>query len=872
VVARNVNTNVFTVAAQQPILGLLHRERDLKAASASADASRADQADAQSQIAEQVRTTYLRLFEARAGVAIAEASIEQLQKQVQDAQARYNAGTITKADLLRFQTAVANAEQQRIQAATQAQTARQALLTLLARNPEDPSVEFVEPVELEREAAVRPGSSNDELINRALQNRPEVQRAQKEAEAARANGQARLFELLPEVDVQAAYSNVRGQIFQPENSSFIGVATSWPFFTWGTRWYAAQSAQRQADASASLLENTRKQVAYDVSSNAVQLEAQFVVVQVAETAIASAEEAYRVTSAQVSAGTATTTDLLDAQSALTTARLNLARAQYERTIARVALIAPPPSGDPMPAEAHPEVSWRPSHSPGLVGLTVTLATFMEVLDTSIANVALPHIAGGLSASQDEATWVLTSYLVSNAVVLPISAWISSRVGRKRFYMACVVLFTISSALCGFAPNHHSLIFFRVLQGIGGGGLAPSEQGILADTFEPRQRGMGFAMYGLAVVFAPAIGPTLGGYIVDHASWRWIFYINIPVGIVSLILSSIMVEDPPWLSRRRSVPRGAGGLAGARAGGGGLRQPADRPGQGAEGRLVQLASDRGLRHADGHLHGGDGGLGVGAPQSNRQRAALQEPQLRHQRCADVHPRGGALRDHGAHPPVRADADGIQRRARGHGPLTGRLHHHGDDAAGGLPGLPGAGEVPDHDGVRRALAVALAHDQHQPRHRPAHRDDVPGLPGGLAGVPLRADQHRGLPGRAAGAEQPGGGSDEPGAEHRWERGIRSSSPRSPVARRPSRLSWWTGCRPPILLQERLTQLQQTFASAGPAEALQRAYAALYLTIQQQAAVLSYVRIIEDLAIVTAVFVPLIILFLRKNRPGEAPAGAH
>ena len=337
VVARNVNTNVFTVAANQPILGLLHRERDLRAASASADASRADEADARAQIAEQVRTTYLRLFGARAGVAIAQASIEQLQKQVQDAQARYNAGTITKADLLRFQTAVANAQQQLIQQQTLARTSRQLLLTFLARNPEDPTVEFVEPLDLERQAAVRPASSTDDLINLALKNRPEVARAQKDAEAARASGQARMWELLPEVDVQAAYSNVRGQIFQPENSSFIGVVSSWPFFTWGTKWYAAQSAQRQADASASLLENTRKQVAYDVSSKAAQLEAQFVAVQVAETAIASAEEAYRVTTAQVSAGTATTTDLLDAQSALTTAKANLARAQYDRAIARVAL-------------------------------------------------------------------------------------------------------------------------------------------------------------------------------------------------------------------------------------------------------------------------------------------------------------------------------------------------------------------------------------------------------------------------------------------------------------------------------------------------------------------------------------------------------
>jgi len=337
VTARNVNTNTLTISGDQPILGLLHRAKDFSAAGSLAEASRADEENARAQLAEQVRTIYLRLFEARAGVSIAEASIEQLQKQVQDAQARYNAGTITKADLLRFQTAVANAQQQRIQAATLATTSRQALLTFLSRNPEDPALDFVEPVDLERKAAQPVGSSTDELINRALQSRPEVQRAAKQAESARANGQARMLELLPEVDVQAAYIYVRGQVFQPENSFFVGVMTSWPFWTWGTRWYAAQSAQRQADAAESLREDARKQVAFDVSSKVAQLEAQFVAVQVAETAIASAEEAYRVTSAQVSAGTATTTDLLDAQSALTTARLNLARAQYERSIARVAL-------------------------------------------------------------------------------------------------------------------------------------------------------------------------------------------------------------------------------------------------------------------------------------------------------------------------------------------------------------------------------------------------------------------------------------------------------------------------------------------------------------------------------------------------------
>jgi len=205
-------------------------------------------------------------------------------------------------------------------------------------------------------------------------------------------------------------------------------------------------------------------------------------------------------------------------------------------------------------QAFLEANWRPRHNQWAIALTVTLATFMEVLDTSIANVALPHIAGGLSAGTDESTWVLTSYLVSNAVILPISAWLTDRFGRKRFYMTCVLLFTISSFLCGLAPSLGMLIFFRVLQGAGGGGLAPSEQAILADTFEPKKRGMAFAVYGMAVVLAPAIGPTLGGYITDHFNWRWIFYINVPVGILSLFLTNRMVEDPPYLVRAKERAR------------------------------------------------------------------------------------------------------------------------------------------------------------------------------------------------------------------------------------------------------------------------------------------------------------------------------
>jgi DHA2 family multidrug resistance protein len=195
-----------------------------------------------------------------------------------------------------------------------------------------------------------------------------------------------------------------------------------------------------------------------------------------------------------------------------------------------------------------DANWKPRANQWAIALTVTLATFMEVLDTSIANVALPHIAGSLGASQDEATWVLTSYLVSNAIILPASAYLTTFIGRKKFYMICVVLFGLSSALCGLAPSLGMLVFFRVLQGAGGGGLAPSEQAILADTFPPNKRGQAFALYGFAVVVAPAIGPTLGGWITDNYDWRWIFFINVPIAMLSLFLTNRLVEDPPHVKR------------------------------------------------------------------------------------------------------------------------------------------------------------------------------------------------------------------------------------------------------------------------------------------------------------------------------------
>jgi DHA2 family multidrug resistance protein len=198
--------------------------------------------------------------------------------------------------------------------------------------------------------------------------------------------------------------------------------------------------------------------------------------------------------------------------------------------------------------------WKPKTNPWLIAFVVSLAAFMEVLDTSIANVALPHIAGNLGASQDQSTWVLTSYLVSNAIVLPISGWLVSVFGRKRFFMTCIVLFTISSLLCGLAPSLGVLLIARVIQGGGGGGLQPMAQAILADTFPPRLRGLAFSLYGVTAIFAPSIGPTLGGWITDNYSWRWIFLMNLPVGIMAVFLVYTLVEDPPYLTRARALGR------------------------------------------------------------------------------------------------------------------------------------------------------------------------------------------------------------------------------------------------------------------------------------------------------------------------------
>ena len=197
--------------------------------------------------------------------------------------------------------------------------------------------------------------------------------------------------------------------------------------------------------------------------------------------------------------------------------------------------------------------WRPRHNPWLIAAAVMAATFMEVLDTSIANVSLPHIAGNLSATVDEATWVLTSYLVSNAIILPMTGWLGNFFGRKRLFMICIVLFTVASTFCGLAFNLQFLIVARVFQGIGGGAMLPIAQAILLESFPPAKRGQAMAAFAMGVVVAPILGPTLGGWITDNYSWRWIFYINVPVGLYAVGMAQWLVEDPPYIKRDRKAP-------------------------------------------------------------------------------------------------------------------------------------------------------------------------------------------------------------------------------------------------------------------------------------------------------------------------------
>ena len=198
-----------------------------------------------------------------------------------------------------------------------------------------------------------------------------------------------------------------------------------------------------------------------------------------------------------------------------------------------------------------EQPWKPAANPWLIAAGVMLATFMEVLDTSVANVSLTHIAGNLSASTDEATWVLTSYLVSNAIILPASSWLSRRFGRRRFLITCITIFTLASVLCGLATSLGFLILARIIQGAGGGALQPVSQAVMLETFPPEKRGAAMAVYAMAVIVAPILGPTLGGWLTDDYSWRWVFYINIPVGIAAILMCLRFLEDPPYLKNAQA---------------------------------------------------------------------------------------------------------------------------------------------------------------------------------------------------------------------------------------------------------------------------------------------------------------------------------
>ncbi len=194
---------------------------------------------------------------------------------------------------------------------------------------------------------------------------------------------------------------------------------------------------------------------------------------------------------------------------------------------------------------------RPAINPWIVTFAVMLATFMEILDTTVVNVAVPHIAGNMGATVEEGTWVVTSYLVSNAIILPMSGWLANRFGRRRILLTCVTGFTLTSLLCGMATSMEALILFRVLQGLTGGGLQPLAQAVLLETFPPKQHGSAMAAFGLGIILAPIIGPTLGGWITDSYSWRWIFYLNLPVGVISVLMIGTFVRDPSYIGKHKT---------------------------------------------------------------------------------------------------------------------------------------------------------------------------------------------------------------------------------------------------------------------------------------------------------------------------------
>jgi DHA2 family multidrug resistance protein len=329
------------------------------------------------------------------------------------------------------------------------------------------------------------------------------------------------------------------------------------------------------------------------------------------------------------------------------------------------------------------VDWRPSVNPWMVALSVMLSTFMVVLDSSIANVALPHIAGSLSASTDESTWVLTSYLVSNGIMLPASGWLARRIGRKRLLMLSILSFTGASMLCGMALNMPMLIVARILQGAGGGGMQPLAQSILLESFPPEQHGKAMAAYGVGIVVAPVIGPTLGGWITDSYSWRWIFYINLPVGLLALFMANLFIEDPPYLRNARRVAIDGMGFALMAVWLGALQLALDK---GQEADWFEATWIRWVTALSVAAFSGIHRPRAAVPRSHCAVARPPRSKLPHGYAHHRAFRCPALRHHGISASVFADPPGLLGYGQWPGGESARTRLHGGDVGCGCAHQP------------------------------------------------------------------------------------------------------------------------------------------------------------------------------------------
>jgi DHA2 family multidrug resistance protein len=382
----------------------------------------------------------------------------------------------------------------------------------------------------------------------------------------------------------------------------------------------------------------------------------------------------------------------------------------------------------------PERSAAGGHNQYLIAFVVSIATFMEVLDTTIANVALRYIAGGLAVGLDESTYVITSYLVANAIVLSISGWLATVIGRKRFYMICVATFTLASLLCGFAWNLQSLVLFRIIQGLGGGGMATSEQAILADSFPPAKRGQAFAIYGVAVVVAPVVGPTLGGWITDTYSWHWVFLINVPMGLLSLFLVGSLVKEPSGAEeeRERLLSRGLRfdylGFTFIAVGLGCLEFVLDE-GQRNDWFGSSMITGFALASAVSLL--------ALIPWELTREDPIVDLRLFH---GDARHRRRPDRDHADAAAIVADRAELYGDAGGPRAVAGRDHHHDHDAGRGPARQRGAAEISPGRRRRDHGGVDVAPDRADRRHHLWLRRLVAGHPRRRPAVPVPAGDHR------------------------------------------------------------------------------------------------------------------------------------